>query len=50
MSKQIRVDYSNILSFVDEKAVLSLEKDIQKAHQNINNKTGKGNDYLGGVN
>ncbi|AIO18323.1 Glucose-6-phosphate isomerase [Candidatus Izimaplasma bacterium HR1] len=49
MSKYIKVDYSNALPFVKNGEMALLEQEIKKAHNDIHNKTGLGNDFLGWV-
>ncbi|MEI7595972.1 MAG: glucose-6-phosphate isomerase [Bacteroidota bacterium] len=45
----IKVSYEKILDFVSKKEILQFEDKLQKAQKAINNKTGKGNDFLGWV-
>ncbi len=49
MNKYLKVDYSKALPFVKEGDFALLEEEIKKAHNDIHNKTGKGNDFLGWV-
>lgn len=49
MEKYIKVDISNALPFVDEREMASLQQEIVNAHNDIHNKTGQGNDFLGWV-
>ncbi len=49
MKKYLKVDYSNATSFFDEAELPKIEKEIQSAHNELHNKTGKGNDFLGWV-
>jgi len=45
----IQFDYSKALGFIDEKEILSLQKNIDNNYKAIYNKTGRGNDFLGWV-
>ena len=45
----LKVDFSNILGFVDQKEVDALQAELNRSHQKIVNKTGEGNDFLGWV-
>lgn len=49
MSKYLKVDYSNALSFIDKKELPNMENEIKEAHKLLLNKTGKGSDFLGWV-
>jgi len=49
MSKYLEVDYSNALSFINESDITEIEQEIKKAHNDLHNKTGKGNEFLGWV-
>jgi len=45
----LKVDFSNILGFVDKKEVDALQAELNLSHQKVVNKTGEGNDFLGWV-
>src|ERR1035437_3777036 len=45
----LKVDFSNILGFVDQKEVDALQAELNRSHQKVVNKTGEGNDFLGWV-
>jgi glucose-6-phosphate isomerase len=45
MSITLNTDY--LKSFIDPKEITALSPMVQKAHEGLHNKTGKGNDYLG---
>ena len=45
----LKVDFSNILGFVDEKEIEALQTELNLSHQKVVNKTGVGNDFLGWV-
>jgi glucose-6-phosphate isomerase len=49
MDKYLRVDYGKALSFVDKSDLISMEKEIEIAHNTLHNKTGLGNEFLGWV-
>ncbi|RSL31891.1 glucose-6-phosphate isomerase [Salibacterium salarium] len=49
MEKAIRFDYSNALSFVDEKEINQLSGQVKEAHTAIHEQTGAGSDFLGWV-
>jgi glucose-6-phosphate isomerase len=46
----IKLDDSNLKSFVSDEEINAFQNDIHKSHQALQNKTGKGNDFLGWVN
>ncbi len=46
---QIKIDLSNISSFVSDDQILRLQKEIDLHYPTLFNKTGKGNDNLGWV-
>ena len=46
---KVQLDYKNILKFVNENEIKSLEKEVLKAKEILLNKTGLGNDFLGWV-
>jgi glucose-6-phosphate isomerase len=46
---QIKVSIKRIQGFVEEEAIYDQQAEIEKIHQSILNKTGKGNDFLGWV-
>lgn len=43
----LEFEYKNALHFVDEKDVLKYQDEINKHFKSLDNKTGKGNDFLG---
>ncbi len=43
----LNVDYGKTLDFITEDEIFSFQKEIDKHHESIKNKTGKGNDFLG---
>ena len=45
----LKVDFSKILGFVDQKEIDALQAEVTKSHQTIVKKTGAGNDFLGWV-
>ena len=45
----LKVDFSNILGFVDQKEIDTLQVELNLSHQKIVNQTGVGNDFLGWV-
>ncbi|MDP4292296.1 MAG: glucose-6-phosphate isomerase [Bacteroidota bacterium] len=45
----LKVDFSNILGFVDKNKVDALQAELNLSHQKVLNKTGEGNDFLGWV-
>ncbi len=45
----IKVNYDNVLDFVEEKEILSYEKTMKKCHKSLYDGTGKGNDFVGWV-
>lgn len=47
MSKYLNVDLSRAMSFVNQEDFVSIEKEIQKAHQDLHSYKGQGNDFLG---
>lgn len=49
MKKIIEVDYSKAKSFVNESDFSKIYTEINNAHEQLLNKTGKGNDFLGWV-
>ncbi|MFK5882770.1 MAG: glucose-6-phosphate isomerase [Candidatus Izemoplasma sp.] len=49
MEKYLKVDIENALNFIDSSKLLEIEKEIKKAHNDLHNKTGKGNEFLGWV-
>lgn len=49
MNKYLSVDYGKALSFVDKSDLLSLDKEIEIAHNTLHNKTGLGSEFLGWV-
>jgi glucose-6-phosphate isomerase len=49
MSKYLNVDITKALPFIKEGEMALLEEEIKVAHNDIHQKTGKGNDYLGWV-
>ena len=46
----IKIDYSGILGFVPEQAVLALEPEAKRAIETLEKGTGPGNDYIGWMN
>jgi glucose-6-phosphate isomerase len=49
MKRHITVDIARALPFVEQHKLVEMEPQIQKVHKLLQNKTGKGNDYLGWV-
>jgi len=49
MNKYLRVDYGKALNFVDKNDLISMEKEIEIAHNTLHNETGLGNEFLGWV-
>ncbi|CAG7647804.1 Glucose-6-phosphate isomerase [Paenibacillus solanacearum] len=49
MSGKLRFDYSKALGFVAKHEVNYLEAAVQKAHEQLHEKTGAGSDYLGWI-
>jgi glucose-6-phosphate isomerase len=49
MKKIIEVDYSKAKSFINESDFSKIHTEINNAHEQLLNKTGKGNDFLGWV-
>ncbi len=47
MNKYIKVDYSKAAAFFNEADLPKIEQEIQQAHKDLHNNTGKGNDFLG---
>jgi len=47
MKKYIEVDFSRAINFLGNNDLLSIEKEVLKAHETLHNKSGKGNAYLG---
>jgi len=45
----LKVDFSKILGFVDQKEIDALQAELTRSHQSIVQKTGAGNDFLGWV-
>lgn len=45
----LKVDFSKILGFVDQKEIDALQAEVTRSHQSIVQKTGAGNDFLGWV-
>ena len=45
----LKVDFSNVLGFVDKKEIDALQTELNLSHQKIVNQTGVGNDFLGWV-
>ncbi len=45
----LKVDFSKILGFVDQKEIDALQAEVTKSHQTVVQKTGVGNDFLGWV-
>jgi glucose-6-phosphate isomerase len=45
----LKVDFSNILGFVDQKEIDALQAELNLSHQKVVNKSGEGNDFLGWV-
>lgn len=45
----LKVDFSNILGFVDKKEIDALQPELNLSHQKVVNQTGVGNDFLGWV-
>lgn len=43
----LKFDYKNALNFVSESAITKFQNEIQKHFEKLNNKTGKGHDFLG---
>lgn len=49
MNKVISVDYSKALGFFNNDKLPEMAEEVKKAHNELLNKTGKGNDFLGWV-
>lgn len=49
MSKVISIDYSKASKFFDNDKLPKMAEEVKKAHNELLNKTGKGNDFLGWV-
>jgi len=47
VSKEIRLDYSYALPFIQEETIFGMQPQVSLAHQALHNKSGAGNDYLG---
>ena len=47
MNKHINVDYSKAVPFINENDFKGIKNEISKAHDELHNKTGKGNEFLG---
>ena len=47
--KHIKVDYSKALEFFNVEDLKGIEEEIKKAHKDLHEGTGKGNDYIGWV-
>lgn len=45
----LKVDFSNILGFVDKNEIDALQAELNQSHQKVVNQTGAGNDFLGWV-
>jgi len=45
----LKLDHSKVKSFISEKEINDFQKNIDKSHKALLNKTGKGNDFLGWV-
>lgn len=43
----LKFDYKNTLNFVAESEIIKFQNEIEKHFESLNNKTGKGNDFLG---
>ncbi|MCX6231619.1 MAG: glucose-6-phosphate isomerase [Bacteroidetes bacterium] len=46
----LKLDYAKVKSFVTDHEINAFQQDLVKAHQDLINKSGKGNDFLGWVN
>ncbi len=46
----LSIDYSKVKQFISEDEINSFQKDLTKGHQQLIDKTGKGNDFVGWVN
>ncbi len=49
MNQPIQFDYKNALGFIGEHELLQMEEMVKISHQQLHQKTGAGNDYLGWV-
>ncbi|MBN1158282.1 MAG: glucose-6-phosphate isomerase [Bacteroidales bacterium] len=47
--ENLRIDISNVYGFIPEEEILSLSQKTRKASQALENKTGKGDDFVGWV-
>ena len=47
MEKYLNLDIKHALPFVDESMFKVMQKEINHAHKQLKDKTGKGNDFLG---
>ncbi|MBE5821064.1 MAG: glucose-6-phosphate isomerase [Clostridiales bacterium] len=47
--ENIKLDYSNVLNFLTEEEIYAYQESIEKAHNDLHNKTGEGSDFLGWV-
>lgn len=47
--ENIKLDYSNVLKFMEESEITKYQEKINRAHNDLHNKTGEGSDFLGWV-
>ena len=47
MEKYLHLDITHTINFFDNKKINDMQKEITLASQNLHNKTGKGNEYIG---
>lgn len=45
--KKINLDYSKIFGFVKEEEIKNIQKEVERAAEKLENKTGEGNEFLG---
>lgn len=45
--KKINLDYSKVFKFIDENELQSIKVEVEKAARVLEEKSGKGNDFLG---
>ena len=48
--KNIKLDYSKIFNFINEDEIENIKNEIETAAENLENKSGQGNDFLGWLN
>lgn len=47
MSNRLKLDYGHLLQSIKESEIFDLQSKVNQCHQDLINKTGKGNDFLG---